>query len=80
MVLLLVVGMLLLLLVVVTDRGLKLCSVIYRAATLIDWLLEAGPGLIVDVDVGVSLHSFGPEPATRRPVPRAQKQAGAGES
>eukprot|EP00964_Phaeocystis_antarctica_P146840 scaffold113272_cov66-Phaeocystis_antarctica.AAC.1 len=42
----------------------KLGSVIYRAvaATLLDWLLEAGPVLLVDVDEGALLHSFGPEP------------------
>ena len=43
----------------------KLGSAIYRAvaATLLDWLLEAVPVLLVDVDEGALLHSFGPEPA-----------------
>ena len=61
----------------------ELSSVIHRAvaAALLGWLLEAGPVLIVDVDEGVLLHTFGPEPATqKRRMSRAKKEAGAGGS
>ena len=67
-------------------RGIReLGSEIYRAVAVtgLDWLLEAGPVLLVDVDEGVLLHSFGPKSATRRNgrgVTRYEKEAGAGES
>ena len=62
----------------------KLGSVIYRAVavTLLDWLLEAGPVLLVDVDEGALLHSFGPEPAHEETATvsraKAQERGGGG--
>ena len=60
----------------------KLGSEIYRAVAvaLLDWLLEAGPVLLVGVDEGALLHSFGPEPAHEETaaVSRAKVQEGGG--
>ena len=62
----------------------ELGSVIYRAVavTLLDWLLEAGPVLLVDVDEGALLHSFGPEPAHEETATvsraKAQERGGGG--
>ena len=60
----------------------KLGSEIYRAVAvaLLDWLLEAGPVLLVGVDEGALLHSFGPEPEHEETaaVSRAKVQEGGG--